>query len=220
LVNDTITKLDDIAAQLIFQVNRIHSTGYSTTPLTSVRGTQIVSPADVNLALNDPTNASFADLPFQAVNGGFLVTVTNKATGASETVRIAVDLDGLDSTGAPGYGDDTSLADIAAAINGVANLNAIVNPDGTLSIDAADGYSLGFSEDTSGVLAVLGINTYFTGTNAQNSAVRRALPDQPTLTDPGRRGGGQRSDSGAALATALLRAATNEALGGMCSSDA
>src|SRR5690606_21554068 len=139
-------------------------------------------------------------LPFRAVNGGFLVTVTNKATGASETVRIDVDLDGLDSTGAPGYGDDTSLADIAAAINGVANLNATINPDGTLSIDAADGYSLGFSEDTSGVLAVLGINTYFTGTNAQNIDVRQALQDQPNLINTGRLVDGQPSDSGAALA--------------------
>ncbi len=220
LVNDTITRLDDIAAQLIFQVNRIHSTGYSTTPLTSVRGTQVVSPADVNRALNDPTNASLAGLPFQAVNGGFLVTVTNQTTGASETVRIDVDLDGMDSSGAPGYGDDTSLADIAAAINGVSNLNASINPDGTLSINAADGYAVGFSEDTSGVLAVLGVNTYFTGTDAQTIDVRQALQETPNLLNTGRIVDGKPSDSGAALSIALLQDEANAALNGLSIRDA
>lgn len=215
LVDDTISKLDDLAAQLIFQVNRIHSTGYGTTPLTSVRGTQVVSPADVTRALNDPANTSFADLPFQAVNGGFLVTVTNSATGASETVRVDVDLDGLDASGAPGFADDTSLADIAAAIDGAANLSATVNADGTLSIEADDGYSVAFSEDTSGVLAVLGVNTYFTGTSAQNIDVRAALQSEPGLVNTGRLVDGKPSDSGAALAIALLQDEANDSLGGL-----
>lgn len=214
LVDDTITKLDKVAAQLIFQVNRIHSTGYGATPLTSVRGTQVVSPADVTRALNDPANTSFAELPFQAVNGGFLVTVTNSATGASETVRVDVDLDGLDSSGAPGFADDTSLADIAAALDGIANLSAAVNADGTLSIETDDGYSVGFSEDTSGALAVLGVNTYFTGTSAQDIGIRAALQSEPGLLSTGRIVDGKPSDSGAALAISLLQDNANAAFGG------
>src|SRR5690606_23894957 len=126
-----------------------------------------------------------------------------------------VDLDGMDSSGAPGYGDDTSLADIAAAINGVSNLNASINPDGTLSINAADGYAVGFSEDTSGVLAVLGVNTYFTGTDAQTIDVRQALQETPNLLNTGRIVDGKPSDSGAALSIALLQDEANAALNGL-----
>src|SRR5690606_13297666 len=126
-----------------------------------------VPAADVTRALNDPANATFAGLPFQAVNGGFLVTVTDQATGSAQTVRIEVDLDGIDANGNPGYGDDSSVQSIVNAINAVPNLTATVNPNGTVSIGAASGYSVGFSEDSSGALAVLGVNTFFTGATGE-----------------------------------------------------
>ncbi len=203
-VNGILDQLDALAGQLIFQVNRIHSAGYAGVPLTSVTGTTTVDPADTALALNDPANESFVNLPFAAVNGGFLVTVTNSDTGASQTVRVDVDLDGIDATGAPGFADDTSVDDIAAQLNGIANLSAQVNADGTLSIDAGPGYEFSLSEDDSGALAVLGINTYFTGENASDIAVRTELSENPQLLAAGSVMNGQPIDNGAALAISLL----------------
>ena len=214
LVNDTIERLDQVAGQLIFQVNRAHSQGYSSTPLTSVTGTQTVSMADVSRAFNDPANNSFSTLPFAVQNGGFNITVRNAATGEAQTVRINVDLDGLTNAGAAGTGDDTSLEDIRDALNAAGNISATINANGTLSISAASGYDFSFSEDTSGVLAVLGVNTYFTGTNASDINVRQALVDQPTLLAAGLVVGGEPNDNGTAMAITMFQDRALDALGG------
>ncbi len=210
----TIDKLDDVASQLIFQVNRIHSQGYGSTPLTSVTGNRTAPLADTTRALNDPANTTFAGLPFHASNGGFLVTVKNTQTGATETKRINIDLDGITSTGAPGTANDSSVASIATDISGVANLSARVNPDGTLSINAATGYSVSFSEDSSGVLAVLGINTYFTGHNGTDIDVRSELQTSPGLLSAGSVTAGQPTDNAAALSIAGLHTNGNDFFGG------
>lgn len=214
LVDDTIDRLDRVASQLIFQVNRLHSQGYSSTPMTGVTGTQNISTADVTRSLNDPANTSFASLPFRAENGGFSVTVRNAATGESQTVRIDVDLDGIDSTGARRFTDDTSLQDIRDALNAIPNMTATINANGTLSINSASGFDFSFSEDTSGALAVLGVNTYFTGTDASNINIRQALVDQPTLLCAGRMNGTTPADNGTAMAITLLQDQAVDALGG------
>lgn len=213
-VEATINKLDTVTSQLIFQLNRIHSSGYSTAGMTSVTSTLSVPGSDVTRALNDPANATFSELPFKASNGGFLVTVKNMQTGASKTVRINVDLDGVTNAGTPGTANDSSVASIAANVDGLDNLSATVNTNGTISIAAENGYQVSFAEDTSGVLAVLGINTYFTGRNATDIAVRDALVASPNQLSTGRMVNGQPSDNGAALAIAGLRTEANNSLGG------
>ena len=89
-----------------------------------------------------------------------------------------------------------------------------VNSDGTLSINAAAGFEFSFAEDTSGALAVLGVNTYFTGTNATNIGVRQDLLDRPSLLNAGRTIGGTPNDNGVATAIATIQDQANEALGG------
>src|SRR6185295_12726608 len=84
----------------------------------------------------------------------------------------------------------------------------------TLSINAASGYTVSFGEDSSGVLALLGVNTYFTGSNAANIDVRSQLLTQPSLLAAGQTVGGQSTDNGAALAIAALASSANTALGG------
>jgi flagellar hook-associated protein 1 FlgK len=210
----TIENLDTVASKLIFEVNKLHSTGYSGAGLTEAVGTLVVPAADTTRALNDPLNATFGGLPFKAVNGGFLVTVKNTTTGASETVRVNVDLDGITNAGTPGTADDSSVASIAASLNGVSNLTASVNPDGTLKIGAASGYTFSFSEDSSGALAVMGVNSYFSGKDGTDIDVRASLKAQPRLLSIGRTVGGNPSDNGTALALAGLRDQTFDSLGG------
>jgi len=186
LVNDTINRLDDIASQLIFQVNRVHSQGLGGRAYTNLSGTLNLGAGDASLAMNDPTNASFSALRNSPQSGSFLVRVRNDATGEVRTATINVDLDGLTSTLGLGTADDTSVGSLAAQLGGVANLTASVTGDGHLSVSASSGYTLSFGDDTSGVLAVLGVNAYFTGTDASNIAVRTGLSATPDLLASGR----------------------------------
>lgn len=213
-VERTIDSLDSIASQLIFEVNKIHSTGYAGSPVSSLQGTRTAPAPDTTRALNDPANLTFAGLPFKAVNGGFLVSVKNTTTGATQTVRINVDLDGIDATGAPGFANDTSITSLATSLGTVPNLTASVNPDGTLKIDAAQGFAVSFAEDSSGVLAVLGVNSYFTGSSATDIDVRAELVAQPRLLSTGQNVAGQPTDNAAALSIAGLRTKGLNALGG------
>ncbi len=218
-IDSTVQQLDQVASQLIHQVNRIHSAGYTGQPQSSVIGTRSIAAADQSLALNDPNNLSLSGLPFAPTNGGFLVTVRNQSTGATQTVRVDVDLDGINNAGNPGFGDDTSLANIVAQLNAAGNLSASVGSDGTLRINADSGFSFEFSEDTSGTLAVLGVNTYFTGATARDINVRQAIVDSPDLLVVGSLKGQDRNDNGAALAILDLRQQANASLGGRSITD-
>lgn len=210
-VDKVMTDLDTIAAELIFQVNKLHSTGANKPGLTNNTGTRVVSTPDRLLALNDPNNPSFADLPFAAKTGGFTVRIT-APSGATETVRIDVDLDGLTAAGTPGFTNDTTPDQIRAQLDGLAGLQASWTPDGKLQLTADSGFTFDFADDTSGVLAVLGVNTYFTGTNSADIAVRADLQSDPTHLQVGRWTNGQFAENGTALKLAALQ---SEALGGL-----
>ncbi len=205
IVDSTITQLDTFTSQLIFQVNKLHSQGFGTTPLTSVTGEQAVRTGDQTLAFNDPLNQTFSALPYRATSGSFTVTIKNAQTGSSQSIQVPVDLDGLTSALAPGFADDTSLSSLTAYLNAnVPNLNASITGDGKLKLDAASGYQVSFSDDTSGILATLGVNTYFTGTNASDIKVRSVLESQPGLLAAGRISNGQQVDNGITLAISSL----------------
>ena len=141
-------------------------------------------------------------------------------TGASETKRINIDLDGITNTGTPGTANDTSLASLTSSLNTVSNLSATINPNGTLAINAATGYSVSFAEDSSGVLAVLGVNSYFTGHDATDIDVRSELQTTPGLLSTGAVNNGQSVDNSAALVIAALHNKPNDFFGGQSISSA
>lgn len=229
LVDDTIDKLDTLAGQLIAQVNRVHSTGLGGQPFTALQGQVGFASGDITRSLNDPTNTTSAAWPVKPTSGSFTVRIRNETTGDIRTATIRVDLDGLTSTLAPGYTSDTSLSSLSASLGAVPNLSSAVTPDGKLSITAASGYSVSFGDDSSGVLAAVGINTYFTGKDASDIGVRAELVSTPNLLAAGtfvaRNGGGSspadptvfeadRSDNGAALRMANLRDQSVAGFGG------
>lgn len=170
-IDETLEKLDRIAANLIFEVNKLHSTGVNESWLQNTLGTLQIDSANQSLALNDPDNFDLAELPFAPVNGGFVVHVRNEDTGTSNEVFIPVDLDGIDTTGAASSADDTSAEDIRAALDAIDGISATFDPSGRLSIDADLGFSFAFADDSSGVLATLGVNTFFKGTGAADIGV-------------------------------------------------
>jgi flagellar hook-associated protein 1 FlgK len=179
-VNDTIADLDEVTANLIFEVNKLHSVGRPSKPITSLTSERAFSAADQLLALNDPTNETMGELPFAPTNGSFTVRMFDQ-NGKESQVVIPIDLDGIDATGAYSFADDTTITDIAAALDAIPNLNASINADGTLAITTDTGFEVAFAEDSSGVLAALGVNSYFKGQDGTDIGVRQELIDQPAL---------------------------------------
>lgn len=125
-----------------------------------------------------------------------------------------MDLDGITNAGVPGYDDDTSVEDIRAALNGVDNLTATFGADGRLQITADAGYEVAFADDTSDVLAVLGVNAYFRGTTAADINVRGDLLDDPSLLATAKMIGDTVVDNGTSLAIANLQDNGVDALSG------
>lgn len=174
-IDATIEKIDKLAAQLIFEVNKLHSTGTNATGLSASSATLAIASADRTRPISDPNNATFANLPFSASTGGFFVEVRNESTGTSDRVWIEIDADGINSAGLPGTANDTTPEDIRAALNAIDGLTATFTPDGRLDIQASSGFTFSFDDDSSSVLAVMGVNSFFTGTTAQDINVREGV---------------------------------------------
>lgn len=204
-VDDTIAKLDELAGQLIFEVNKLHSTGATAQGLSSAQSQIQISASDQTVSLNSPLNTSIAELPFQPVNGGFVVRTVDAGSGAVTTTRIDIDLDGIDATGQPGFTDDTTIMDIATDIDAIQGLTATVTGDGRLSIQAQPGTSFTFGEDSSGALAVLGVNSYFSGKDATDIAVSDQLSDNPLMLMTGRYENDTFLENGTSLSIAELQ---------------
>jgi len=170
-IDATLEKLDTLSAQLIFEVNKLHSTGINEDWLTGSSGTLQIGTANQTLALNDPNNSTLANLPFAPNNGSFTINVRNE-NGSSSTTQIDIDLDGLTNAGVPGFADDTSAEDIRSALDAVDGINASFDPSGRLVISSDPGFSFSFADDSSAALATLGVNSFFEGTNASTIAVR------------------------------------------------
>ena len=175
VIDTTVAKLDDLASSLIFEINRLHSTGRNAERLGSTQGTLAINTTNRTLPINDPNNITFANLPFSAQNGSFTIEIYNEETQTSNEVIVPIDLDGLDANNLPGVDDDTTPEDIRAAIDAIPGLTATFTPDGRLDIEAAPGFRFSFADDSSGVLAVMGVNSFFTGTTAQDMAVREGV---------------------------------------------
>ena len=202
-LQSSIDALDRLTGQLIFQTNRIHSQGQGTKLLQEASASNAV--ADTTVALND---LETTELPFAAGNGTFEISVVSEATGQARTTVIEVDLDGVDPT------NDTSLDDLAAAINAIAGVTAGIDLDGQLQIRADSANNrLAFSNDSSGVLAALGINDFFTGSDAFDINVSDQL-----IADPAKLAAAQDrlpGDNRNALALAALRDEANANLNGL-----
>jgi len=156
-IPEVATRIDDLASTLIFEFNRIHSQGNGLTALTTLTSDNaILDP------LADLDDTAATGLTFTPTDGSFEINVVDSLGNIITTV-ITVDLDGV--------GADDSLTDLAANIDAVANINASVSADNQLVITADPTYSFAFSNDTSGVLAAVGSNTFFSGSDASDIAV-------------------------------------------------
>ena len=156
IVGGFLDRLDNFASALAFEFNKVYSQGQGATGFQSVTSQESVS--DPAIPLDE------AGLPFTPVNGQFKLQVYNTATKLTETHTINVDLDGLQ--------DDTTLASLVSQLNGVTGVSAQVTSDNKLKITAASAETrLAFADDSSGLLAAIGVNTFFTGSSAATLAI-------------------------------------------------
>jgi flagellar hook-associated protein 1 len=193
-----IEQLDQFVGNVIFQFNRVHAGGEGLRGFDSVTSESFVS---------DPTAAlNAAGLAFAPEHGSFQLKSVNKTTGATTVSNIAIDLDGI--------GTDLSLAGLRDAINGSGgNVIATITSEGRLTITAAAGYEVRFGNDTSGVLAALGINTFFTGSSSDDIGVNALIAADQRYFASGRGGGDADNTNALELATVLDQPL--EALGGV-----
>lgn len=158
-------RLDTLAAALIEQVNRLHAGGSGLSKFTLLRSLNGVSSASVALAN--------AGLP-ASINAGQFQIVVEDANGVAQgRYNIALD---------PGVDTLASLAAAIDAADGVVGggpLSAQLVGN-QLEISSASGLTFRFEGDTSGVLGALGLNTFFTGTDATTIAVAGDIVANPS----------------------------------------
>jgi flagellar hook-associated protein 1 FlgK len=159
-----LDKLNDFAGTLAFEFNKVFSSGQGLHGYTELTSQSYVTAADQPL--------DRAGLPFTPVNGTFQVLIHDTEADTTQTVTVPVHLLGDES--------DTTLESLARALNQIGPLSATVTDDGKLTIasrSASQEFAL--ADDTSGVLAALGINTLFTGSTATDLGVNQAILDDP-----------------------------------------
>jgi flagellar hook-associated protein 1 FlgK len=166
ITGDFLNRLNSFTSTLVFEFNKLFSSGQG------LKGHKELTSEFAVDDFQSPLDA--AGLAFTPVNGSFEVQAFNRQTGLTKTYDIAVDLNGFDL--------DTSLESLAAQIDAADGLSAEITPTGRLHIesDSAD-IEFAFGDDTSGVLAALGINTFFSGRSAIDVGVNSAVATNPAL---------------------------------------
>ncbi len=194
LVPDTIDQINQIANLIIQEVNNVHSQHIGLVAFDSL--TSPFSVLDPAVTLD---TVGFLDFPTQA--GQFTIRVTDSNGVVQDLLTVSFD---------PAI--DT-LSSLAAAIDGAdglpgpasGSISAVVNANNQLEITSNSGLEFTFNDDTSHILAALGLNTFFTGTGAGDIALTDFILDpEMGLHRIAASGTGAEGDNMGALAIADL----------------
>jgi flagellar hook-associated protein 1 FlgK len=187
-LNDFLSELDAFAATLIQEFNNIHTSGRGTSGHQALQAEHAVS------STNEPLDA--AGLSFTPANGSFQIEIVNSETGVRKTHDVFVRLRGLD--------DDTSLETLAADLDAIGGLTATIDSDGYLSLGTETaGIEFAFANDTSGVLTSLGLNHFFSGSDASTIGISDILKSDPNKLAVSAGGIGHDTANGERLASML-----------------
>ncbi|MBW3542782.1 MAG: flagellar hook-associated protein FlgK, partial [Planctomycetes bacterium] len=183
-----LDRLDEFTQSLLFEFNRVYAGGQG------LNGHQQITAEHAILDAAAPLDQ--AGLPFTPDNGGFQVLLLDRQTGQTTTTDIRVALNGLD--------DDATLDDLVQQLDAIDGLAASITPEGRLDLRVeSDNLEFSFADDTSGLLASLGINTFFTGTTARDVNTSLVVRSDPTTFAASRAGIGQDADNAETLAVLL-----------------
>ncbi len=197
-------QLDNFTYQLVSKFNAMYTSGQGLTGYTELTALTEISDS------TQPLNAE--NLPFAIENGGFTIQVYNKQTKVTVDHFIPIQVEPLPtvdpfSLNPPPKANGTTLEDIRKAISDIDGLTASINSSGQLQIKSEGGNiefafgpdSLG-SNDSSGVLAALGINTFFTGNRAATVNINPTVLSDSSKFAASLGGVGHDSDNGVRLA--------------------
>jgi flagellar hook-associated protein 1 len=195
-LNQVQQQFNNLAGGLIFGLNSIYASGQGLNGYSSVSSTNDV--LDPTVALN----SAAAGLPYQPVNGSFVVTTTNTQTGLASSTLVPVNLTGATT--------DTTLNSLTASLNAIPSVSATIQ-NGQLTIASTNpSVQISFSQDSSHALAALGINSFFTGTDAGDIAVNSQVANDPSLIAASQNG--DPGDNSNALAIAGFPSTTQSLL--------
>ncbi|MBF0447595.1 MAG: flagellar hook-associated protein FlgK [Magnetococcales bacterium] len=178
-----LTRLEKIADEIRFQVNKVHAQSVSQNLFTSQTGIfELGSDLDgaVSTLVTDENSADYQDTPVDVsriVNNGTIVFASG------------VDTDNLDTVSTVTINTSMSLRQIKDEINNSGAVNAFIITDGDkqyLKIEAEAGNVYGVVSDSSNVLAALGVGAIFSGTGAKDMAVGADLLADSKLLGIGR----------------------------------
>jgi len=187
-----LDQIDQWTGGVINEFNKVYSSGEG------LRGYQSVT--SDNFVTSTTATLNAAGLAFTPKHGSFQLKTVTAATGAVTVSNIAIDLDGLGS-------NDTTLQSLMTSLNDPANPNvtASITSDGRLQITAAAGYEVRFGNDTSGALAAIGINTFFTGSGSDDIGINALVAADHRYFASGRGGGPSDNTNALELAQILDR---------------
>ncbi len=185
IVGGFLNNLNSFTNTLSFEFNKVYASGQGLTGYQSVTSQNSIS---------DPTaSLDAAGLANPPVNGSFDIEVNDPTTGQTQTTTINVNL--------TGQGGDTTLNSVVQQLNAVSGVSASINSQGQLTIAAtAPNQQIAFSNDSSGFLASMGINTFFTGTTALDLGVNSTLASDPSKFAASQSGIGQDTTNAVQLA--------------------
>jgi flagellar hook-associated protein 1 len=198
-----LNQLNDFAQTLTFEFNKIYASGQGLDGYTTLTSQYAVD--DAAKALND------TGLTYTPENGSFQVQVTDTTTKLTTTTNIQVNLNGT--------GHETTLEDLNDALNNIDGIHSQILTNGKLKIDSdSSDTEISFANDTSGVLAALGLNVFFTGTSANDIGVSAAVMNDPSKFAASQGGLGVDTDNAQILANFInqpVESHNNETLGGI-----
>lgn len=124
--------LDLFASNLIFEMNKVHSTGTPTTGgFTALTANYSFTDSDNDGSVSDELVSRA--LPFEVTDGAFYVNVTNQQTGEVETTRIDIDT------------ARTTVGDLVEALDAVPDISAGLDSLGRLQVFGENGFAFDFS---------------------------------------------------------------------------
>lgn len=189
-----LDELDATAKSLIWEVNRIHSQGAGTKLFDYAQGQQTVLNTTVPLGSAQTVLPDSSKIQAGNVNFYFYDKTTGNYVSSGQ-----LDFDSA-TTGVQNF-DPTvhSLDDVVSAINYTfpTQLSASIQ-DGKLVVNSAAGSNLqfAFGTDSTGMMAALGMNTFFTGSDASTLAVNSQLHANVNYIAAGQVNGQQQINKG------------------------
>ncbi|MCC8165116.1 MAG: flagellar hook-associated protein FlgK, partial [Planctomycetes bacterium] len=219
-------EVDELAGNFIWEFNRLYSQTRGLEGFTNITAKN--GPTNPEATLNNLKYLEKNIVPgtFEIKDGDFDIVVINKNTGQTYTKTVEIDLDGRPGpAGAPAthlYDPNNPDASHSLVNRLQAKFDEAVPGAFTVSIDRnnqltvtakSQDYSFSFANDTSGALAALGLNTFFTGHNATTMGVDQTLVKNPALM--GAAYSGNTGDNNGALDVLKLQSMKLTNLGGM-----